>query len=100
MLLQKDAFEDINKIFILPSPINLVDKESILRTMDSFYELEDYIKEKIYDKKYPGVLPNIDPNMISRGESSDEEEEQNQGEQEQEQTQNKNSQTFKPVEKK
>ena len=92
MFLPNDTFDEINKILIPPSPINLIDKEDVLKNMDSFYELEDFIKENIYDKKYPGVLPDIDTNMISRGESSDEEEQN----QEKEPSQDNNSQKILP----
>lgn len=78
MFLSRDSFEEINKIFIPSNPIDLIDKEGEVRSMDSLYELEDYIKEYIYDKKYPGVLPVIDGNIISPYEESDEEEEQEQ----------------------
>ena len=74
MFLSQEAFDDITKIFKPSTPINLIDKDNVLRKMDSLYELEDFIKENIYDKKYPGLLPNIEPNMSY--DYSDEEEEQ------------------------
>jgi hypothetical protein len=78
MFLSKESFEEINKNFIPSSPLNIIDKDGILKNMESLYELEDYIKENIYDKKYPGILPNIETNLYSQEEdnySDDEEEE-------------------------
>ena len=78
MFLSKESFEEINKIFIPSKPLNIIDKDGMLKNMESLYELEDYIKENIYDKKYPGILPNIETNMYSQEEdnySDDEEEE-------------------------
>ena len=79
MFLSKEQFKEISQIFLPPNPINLVDKYGELKNMDSFYELEDFIKENIYDKKYPGVLPDINPNLLYEEEEfSDEEEEKEQ----------------------
>ena len=76
MFLSKESFEEINKIFIPSKPLNIIDKDGILKNMESLYELEDYIKENIYDKKYPGILPNIETNIYSQDEDnySDDEE--------------------------
>jgi hypothetical protein len=74
MFLPNESLEEINKIFIPSKPHNLIDKEGDIKKMDSLYELEDYIKENIYDKKYPGVLPDIDINLLPN--YSDEEEDQ------------------------
>ena len=76
MFLSKESFEEINKIFIPSTPLNIIDKDDELKKMESLYELEDYIKENIYDKKYPGVLPNIETNLYSQEDYSDEEEEE------------------------
>lgn len=59
MFLPEEDFSEINRIFIQGKPLEPVDKNNDLQNMDSLYELEDYIKENIYDKKYPGILPDI-----------------------------------------
>jgi hypothetical protein len=74
MILPNESLEEINKIFIPSKPHKMIDKEGEIKKMDSLYELEDYIKENIYDKKYPGVLPDIDINLLPN--YSDEEEDQ------------------------
>lgn len=74
MFLPKESLEEIQKIFIPSKPINIIDKAGELRKMDSLYQLEDFIKENIYDKKYPGVLPVMDPNISY--DNYDEEEEE------------------------
>ena len=59
MFLPEEDFSEINRIFIQGKPLEPVDKNNDLQNMDSLYELEDYIKENIYDKKYPGILPDV-----------------------------------------
>ena len=59
MFLPEEDFSEINRIFIQGKPLEPVDKNNDLQNMDSLYKLEDYIKENIYDKKYPGILPDI-----------------------------------------
>ena len=75
MFLPNECLEEINKIFIPSKPHNLIDKEGDIKKMDSLYELEDYIKENIYDKKYPGVLPEIDINLLANYSDEEEDEE-------------------------
>ena len=77
MFLPEESFSEINKAFIPSKPLEPIDKENILQNMNSLYELEDYIKEKIYDIKYPGVLPAINHNLSSPDEYSDEDEQNN-----------------------
>jgi len=77
MFLSEEAFIEIKRAFIPPKPLEPVDKDNIIQNMNSLYELEDYIKEKIYDTKYPGVLPNINPNLLSPEQESYEENEEN-----------------------
>jgi len=106
MFLPKEAFEDIKKIFIPSTPLNLIDKDGELRNMDSLYALEDFIKENIYDKKYPGVLPSIDPNMsydFSEEEEGEEEDkliEKNNQNKLNEENQNQNQNEKNKIEKK
>ena len=77
MFLPEESFSEINKAFVPSKPLEPIDKENILQNMNSLYELEDYIKEKIYDIKYPGVLPAINHNLSSPDEYSDEDEQNN-----------------------
>ena len=77
MFLPEESFLEIKKAFIPPKPLELVDKDNIIKNMNSLYELEDYIKEKIYDTKYPGVLPNINPNLLFSEQESYEDVEEN-----------------------
>lgn len=78
MFLSNEAFEEINQIFKPPEPLDIIDKDGEIKKMDSLYELEDYIKENIYDKKYPGLLPNIDTNLLSMEKYSNEDDEESQ----------------------
>lgn len=84
MILSKEAFEELKKIFIPPKPINFSNEEGELKNMLSFYKLEDYIKEHIYDKKYPGILPDI----YSREDYTDEEGNEHDNSQEKEKDKN------------
>ena len=77
MFLPEESYEEINKLLILKKPLEPVDRNNILKNLNSLYELEDYIKEKIYDIKYPGVLPAINHNLSSPDEYSDEDEQNN-----------------------
>ena len=77
MFLSEKSFLEINKIFAPPEPLEPVDKDNIIQNMNSLYELEDYIKEKIYDKKYPGLLSEINNNLSSLDEESYEDEYEN-----------------------
>ena len=77
MFLPEESFEEINKLLILKKPLEPVDKNSLIRNLNSLYELEDYIKEKIYDKKYPGLLPDINHIALSQDENSDEDNQNN-----------------------
>lgn len=74
MFLPEEDFSEINRIFIQGKPLEPVDKNNDLQNMDSLYELEDYIKENIYDKKYPGILSDV--NLNSSGDYSNEDQEQ------------------------
>lgn len=102
MFLSKEAFEELKKIFIPPKPINFSNEEGELKNMISFYKLEDYIKEHIYDKKYPGILPNIEPDIYSREDYTDEEEneQENSPEKENDKNINKNEEKINNIEKK
>ena len=102
MFLSKEAFEELKKIFIPPKPINFSNEEGELKNMISFYQLEDYIKEHIYDKKYPGILPNIEPDIYSREDYTDEEEneQENSPEKENDKNINKNEENINNIEKK
>lgn len=77
MFLPEESFLEIKKAFNPPKPLEPVDKDNIIQNMNSLYELEDYIKEKIYDTKYPGVLPNINPNLLFSEQESYEDVEEN-----------------------
>ena len=72
MFLPEETYEEINKLLILKKPLEPVDKNNLIQNLDSLYELEDYIKEKVYDKKYPGLLPEINQILLSQDENSDE----------------------------
>ena len=101
MFLPKESLKEIQNIFIIQKPIDLVDKEGCLKNMDSYYKLEDFIKENIYDKKYPGVLPDIETNILSRENYSDEEEEEYQSQEKIEQNSNQiNEEIQNKIEKK
>lgn len=73
MFLPEEDFSEINRIFIQGKPLEPVDKNNDLQNMDSLYELEDYIKENIYDKKYPGILPDIKLNSSDDYSNEDQE---------------------------
>ena len=77
MFLPEESFEEINKLLILKKPLEPVDKNNLIQNLNSLYELEDYIKEKIYDKKYPGLLPDINHIALSQDENSDEDNQNN-----------------------
>ena len=72
MFLPEESYEEINKLLILKKPLEPVDRNNILKNLNSLYELEDYLKEKIYDIKYPGLLPEINHILLSQDENSDE----------------------------
>ena len=72
MFLPEESYEEINKLLILKKPLEPVDRNNILKNLNSLYELEDYLKEKIYDLKYPGLLPEINHILLSQDENSDE----------------------------
>ena len=97
MFLPNESLEEINKIFILSKPHKPIDKEGEIKKMDSLYELEDYIKENIYDKKYPGVLPDIDINLLANysDEEEDEEDQEKYSKNEISEEQNNNQSTTK-----
>ena len=63
MFLPEEDFSEINKIFTPGKPLQPIDEDNNLQNMNSLYKLEDYIKENIYDKKYPGILPDISQNF-------------------------------------
>ena len=73
MFLPEEDFSEINRIFIQGKPLEPVDKNNDLQNMDSLYELEDYIKENIYDKKYPGILTDIKLNSSDDYSNEDQE---------------------------
>ena len=73
MFLPEEDFSEINRIFIQSKPLEPVDKNNNLQNMNSLYELEDYIKENIYDKKYPGILPDIKLNSSDDYSNEDQE---------------------------
>ena len=77
MFLPEESYEEINKLLILKKPLEPVDKNNLIQNLNSLYELEDYIKEKVYDKKYPGLLPDINHILLSQDENSDEDKENN-----------------------
>ena len=77
MFLPEESYEEINNLLILKKPLEPVDKNKIIQNLNSLYELEDYIKEKIYDKKYPGLLPEINHILLSQDENSDEDNQNN-----------------------
>ena len=77
MFLPEESHEEINKLLLLKKPLEPVDKNNLIQNLNSLYELEDHIKEKIYDKKYPGLLPDINHIALSQDENSDEDNQNN-----------------------
>lgn len=56
MFLSDEQISEIDDLFKPPIQVEYIDPKGETKKMDSFYELEDYIKDYIYDKKYPGLL--------------------------------------------
>lgn len=69
MFIQKETILEIDNIFKTPIPLAPIDEKNETKNMDSLYELEDYIKENIYEKNYPNLLKN--DNQIGDGDGQD-----------------------------